>query len=230
MLVCSLGLQPDGVTMPWGLLKGDGVAYIDILEVIDTLSSPYIEIRFTYDAKVGTYDGLFGGWRSDTINTGIWVNDGHIHTRWGKNMGTTYYNAPCSPSTTQHVIIADMSKFKYDSTVLYSTGISPITYANTNLLFATDRQQGAGNISKCSVAYFILNDGNTKYKRFIPFKTGKAWAAEDVSTGVAQAAGTCGMIDLVSGKLFPNANSSGSFTINYSIHQNGQWVPWTPGT
>ena len=47
----------------------------------------------------------------------------------------------------------------------------------------------------------------------IPMKLGKAWAAEDVSTGVAQAAGTCGMIDLVSGKFFPNANSSGSFTI-----------------
>ena len=61
--------------------------------------------------------------------------------------------------------------------------------------------------------------------KLIPFKTGKEWAAEDVSTGVAQAAGTCGMIDTLTGTFYPNANTSGSFTIAYTLPDGSPWTP-----
>ena len=49
--------------------------------------------------------------------------------------------------------------------------------------------------------------------------------ADKVSTGVAQAAGACGMIDLFTGIFYPNANSSGSFSIAYTLPDG---TPWTP--
>ena len=62
--------------------------------------------------------------------------------------------------------------------------------------------------SKLAHAMFEM-DGHT----FVPFIC-QARTADKVSTGVAQAAGTCGMIDLLTGIFYPNANSSGSFTIS----------------
>ena len=51
-------------------------------------------------------------------------------------------------------------------------------------------------------------------KRYLcSFKLGTTRTADQVSTGVAQAPGTCGMIDLLTGIFYPNANNRGYFTI-----------------
>ena len=74
---------------------------------------------------------------------------------------------------------------------------SQITYGN-NGIGATD----------------IKNGNQRTY--FIPFKLGVARSADQVypSSKGAQAVGTLGMLDLVTGLFHPNANSSGSFTIS----------------
>jgi hypothetical protein len=94
--------------------------------------------------------------------------------------------------------------------------IGSVTTANPGgpaLIFTMYYNGGPYTRRLISFGQLSIKEGTTDIRYFAPFKLGKAWAAEDVSTGVAQAAGTCGMIDLVSGKFSPNANSQGSFTI-----------------
>ena len=65
------------------------------------------------------------------------------------------------------------------------------------------------------VKFKIDNTNESRKRDMYPFIC-QARTADKVSTGVAQAAGTCGMIDLLTGIFYPNANSSGSFTISDS--------------
>lgn len=70
-------------------------------------------------------------------------------------------------------------------------------------------------VSNLDAAYYVLSANNGADKRhFIPFKLGVARSADQVypSSKGAQAVGTLGMLDLITGKFHPNAASSGSFS------------------
>ena len=104
-----------------------------------------------------------------------------------------------------------LSTYNTEEGVVRTTSLTPFTTNNPLRLF---RNRGMNNSAALGIAKSIYEIDDVTMCYYIPFKTGKAWAAEDVSTGVAQAAGTCGMIDLLTGIFYPNANSSGSFTIS----------------
>ena len=70
-------------------------------------------------------------------------------------------------------------------------------------------------VSNLDAAYYVLSANNGADKRhFIPFKLGVARSADQVypSSKGAQAVGTLGMLDLITGKFHPNAASSGAFS------------------
>ena len=62
--------------------------------------------------------------------------------------------------------------------------------------------------------YIRFYADNADIKHFVPFKLGVARSADQVypSSKGAQAVGTLGMLDLVTGLFHPNANSSGAFS------------------
>lgn len=101
-----------------------------------------------------------------------------------------------------------------------SVKVNNVQYTNTAQTFTTTQDLLIFGISywdeqhPCNVPetceFFDIDN-----KRLRPFIC-QARTADNVSTGVAQAAGTCGMIDLLTGIFYPNANSSGSFTISES--------------
>jgi hypothetical protein len=202
MMVCSLGLEPQGVTMPWRLVWNSGTA-------------AWIETGMTYAAGykiTHRYNDASGSSLNGVLNS--------MAISWG---GRNNYYALMTPSGVTstgvakddnvHVMTIESGKQTFDG-VQFAT----ITAVGDTHNFPLSAQNAisAGRYwtnYQGKHAEFIFERNGQVLQHLIPMKLGKAWAAEDVSTGVAQAAGTCGMIDLVSGKFFPNANSQGSFTI-----------------
>ena len=206
MMVCSLGLEVPGVTMPIRWLVGDGTAYIN------TGVTPYTGIIMK--ASMAT---LYDYW-----------------TAFGSRVN--YQDKMCSVSINtaagEKRILVDIASVRTTINMSYQQGDEIKIEVNDVVHKATiwGTQYNIPNVvaNNVNICVFALNNNGSmmnnyasKYREFeivglreyLPMKLGKAWAAEDVSTGVAQAAGTCGMIDLVSGKFFTNANSQGSFTI-----------------
>lgn len=191
MLVCSL---VETSKTRW--LVGDGEAYVDSDVDLSITESPSVYIHFQYIKSTGSYDTIFGGWFSNTRNTGIWVNNKCIHSRWGNHSGTTYSQAPCLVGT-EHTIYADMNKFQYDGSTIYSN-IGKITYNGKNPIGATYRDAYYEIYGQFNFACLIIKDNDQPLREMYPMQ---------------RTDGTCGMLDIISGTFYPNANTEGSFTI-----------------
>lgn len=206
MMVCSLGLQPQGVTMPDRWLIVNDHAYVDTLIQSNTIT----KIRLILRWRVVNTDQINGS----RGNPQIGVFEGKWHALQTSSV------APVINTKYDTELLSNGDNtwtLKIDGEAIFVANINP-----NGLTFLLGALRDAVNDVHRLWCYedvvgLYINDN-----AFLPFKTGKKWAAEDVSTGVAQAAGTCGMIDLVSGKFFPNANSSGSFTIPDIIYPANQ--------
>ena len=77
-------------------------------------------------------------------------------------------------------------------------------------LFANDNSGSLHNPNKASYALAKLKQGNTELEMY-PF--------------IRQ--GANGMIDTLTGTFYPNANTSGSFTIEYTLPDGTPWTPLT---
>ena len=215
MMVCSLGLEVQGVAMPIRWLVGDGGngtngAYINTgwIPKYDTA----LDIEFYLPDSTSTHRAIS---RCDdgngTKRFGV-SSDGNLFWAYGQNY---HYGPSSTVGLWRMVTELNVCKVYNEGTLVQTITAPALTSLAITLempLFAR-KSPGLSQTSNMKCRYEIIKDGNSEVRHFIPMKLGKAWAAGDVSTGVAQAAGTCGMIDLVSGKFFPNANSSGSFTI-----------------
>ena len=190
LLVCSL---VETSKTRW--LVGDGKAYVDSDVDLSITELPSVYIHFQYIKSTGSYDTIFGGWFSNTKNTGIWVNNKCIHSRWGNTSGTTYSQAPCLVGT-EHTIYADMNKFQYDGSTIYRN-IGKITYNGKNPIGASYRDAYYEIYGQFNFACLIIKDNDQPIREMYPFHRN----------------GESGMLDIISGTFHPNANTQGSFTI-----------------
>jgi len=198
MMVCSLGLEPQGVTMPWRYIENDGKAYVDT-NIFLSGDGYYFDTKFK--AANITSKAVLGCQIQDP--TLIVLYNGNLYC-YGSTGATTnrvksgIYTTGVSDVTFSGV--GDQVTVKHNGTTeTYSVSTNFATMNKPLLLFAywnqgtiqTDRIITAG------IAKFILKQGNTELREMYPF----------IRNGVN------GMIDVISGTFFTNANSQGSFTI-----------------
>lgn len=221
MIVCSLGLQPQGVTMPirWLDNGSNGYAYIK------TQVNPSLYSNSVFESVANMYNttsyaqSLFGVIGSTLQGTGMYGIICHGVGGLAFRCGTynTQYVSVGKSATTG---ITRLRGTRSGSTIeLFVDGVSRGTKSAGNpssrnmYLFRANNADSAGEsiYSHIRIANFSF-EGDTNYvANFVPM---------DKITEK-------GMVDLVTGTFYPNANLSGSFTIEYTL-PNG--TPWTPGT
>ena len=216
MMVCSLGLQPDLTVlpvMPERALKGDGTAYINIGIIFAEDGECEIKFRLgTFSNYPMLFGSRYGGSNELTLNqANASALDAYI--RQGlKTFSGLSANADNVVKVTWQKVTLNSSewstgKAKTDSDHVFTIG-GVVT--------------GRYSQWRGRIYYANYKEGDDIVRQFLPFRLGKAWSADKVSTGVAQAKDTLGMIDLVTGIFYPNAASSGAFTME------GEPTPSTP--
>ena len=192
MMVCSLGLEPQGVTMPIRTLNGDGIAYI------------YTNIQATDDmtwklvGKIGTYQGEFTtllGFH-DTSDFGYpllcWRDEtnklqAHRHHRVIRDNSQDW-------KSQIHTYEIRSDGYLYIDGQRRETWGSDITYLIGKV--ALFRNSMRTTISKSEfVSFETTTDRDHK---LVPMKR----------TG-----GNCGVMDLETGNFYGNSASSGTLTI-----------------
>lgn len=219
MLVCSLGLQPQGVEMPIRWLVGDKNAYIDALYY----SKPTTKAKITYKcdqkliwaatfgARNNTYENnaysFWIGWRSNT----------HCYSRSGnEKVGTQIVEIGKIYKAETDGLICKIYKGDTLLETITSTGRNDSCVGTWFLFSCNKAKSSTGKVSECTsksvVADFEILEGMESIKHFVVYKD------------------NC-MIDLnalgVEGKqiYYRNANTSGSFSIEYTLPDG---TPWTP--
>lgn len=217
MMVCSLGLEPQGVTMPIRYLRGDGIAYIN------TNWYPNIATKdYYYKGRVRMYVAIGDGNVIGSVGTGTSRNypiavyqSKAFYGLYGTNVGLG--SGPSLTIGADHVI---ETNYRHTSQDLSLDGVVKLTSSITqsadvpNDFYIYARNEGGVRyLTKVDIAEIQVKEEGVEIRDFLPFRLGKAWSADKVSTGVAQAKDTLGMIDLVTGIFYPNAASSGAFTM-----------------
>lgn len=206
MMVCSLGLEVQGVTMPIRKLNSSDGAHINLNQVLSATDIISYKANGTFSiggrlggaGSAGTYTSHSASPYGIRYYTGSWT------TLYGNTVQTEIYTCEWDFNTKKcNVKDKGVYNFNYN-----------IVNVNQKIEFGD-----AG-----FVKFKIDNTNESRKRDMYPFIC-QARTADKVSTGVAQAAGTCGMIDLLTGIFYPNANSSGSFTIEYTLPDG---TPWTP--
>lgn len=171
-------------------------AYIDTGVVIANLQIPHVEVGFSLVVSGGSYNSLFGGWRNGYINTGIWINNYQVHSRWGFTNGTTYPDAS-APVNTFHTIKALNNSFYFDNSLLYTFG-NTINLNFTNTLFGTRNNTGAvETYGIFNITYLKIQDNTTIVREMYPF----------IRNGVH------GMMDIANDTFYTNSASTGSIVV-----------------
>lgn len=218
MLVCSLGLQPQGMQMPIRKLVGDGVAWID---------TPYHASNNTYMKFVGsvpsgTDGGVFGCCYKNGDYYGMYV--GRINTNsFQVLVRPSFSNVSNNSNTGVHILEIDSSGFYEDGTKRWMVNANTFTTEHTIGLFYI--KPPYSKISNSDSSSLEIRESGNEVANLVPFQLGAPRTSEQCYPQVAQYLGTKGMIDLVTGLFHPNANTSGSFTIAYTLPDG---TPWTP--
>ena len=217
MLVCSLGLQPQGVQMPIRLCISDAVAYINT-EINPT---QYTDLEFECKANIkgaNTYaHALFGVIGDVNAGTGmygiIYHSIGRIAYRCGAHNSNYISLGKRSPTG-----LITIKGIKTSSTMeLFIDGISKGTKsvgttANKSIYLYRTNYSNA-SIEKIptpsEIAGFSFRSGANKLANFVPCKHN----------------GENGLYDIERMRWFENANTSGSFSIEYTLPDGTQWTP-----
>jgi hypothetical protein len=195
MMVCSLGLEPQGVTMPIRWLVGDGNAYINT-GWKPKESNFEIRTRYIFTTLSGTNMALY----ADVWNSGQGLvfmyrtNAGYIQTgtsvQRNVNLGVTV-GADVQMSHKVNVVTTTIA----GTTRTSNTGVSTIN--DNNELWVFGKQNGADLFFDGKLAYWQLLFGTAEQKNLVPYK--------HPTQGN-------GMLDLVNVVFYPNAGT-GQFTI-----------------
>lgn len=200
MLVCSLGLEPQGVQMPIRGLVNDGIAYINL--GVNPNSETILEVRYarltssysSCGSRVAFGNSAFTIHAGDNIQFN--TQNSNIETGISASIGIYY----------TYKLDAVNRKAFFNNSVFDTVAMSGNNY---NIwLFANDNSGSLHNPNKASYAFAKLKQGNTELEMY-PF----------ISNGEN------GMIDTITGTFYQNANTSGSFTIAYTLPDG---TPWTP--
>lgn len=212
MMVCSLGLQPQGVEMPIRWLVGDGNAFIRSGVIANADSG--IELEFRTLISNNTHTGLlsvdelanyraFGVGRWDGKFTCWYGNRDDESIRLAMDVGVIYYYK----QNRGHVEIKGSNGgSEVNNITLGSSSIFPgeFYYPATN---RNGKVPTSGGLYESAMVKIYNND--VLVRHFIPY----------------QHDNQAGMLDIVGGTFYPNVNTSGSFSIVYTLHDG---TPWTP--
>jgi len=205
MMVCSLGLEVEGVTMPIRLCISDAVAYINT-EINPT---QYTDLEFECKANIksaNTYaHALFGVIGNVNAGTGmygvIYHGTGGIAYRCG-----TYNSNYISLGKSSPTGLITIKGTKTSSTMeLFVDGVSKGTKSvgtpASKSIYLYRTNYSNASVEKIptpsEIAGFAFRSGANKLANFVPCKHN----------------GQNGMYDIERMRWFGNANSSGSFTI-----------------
>ena len=217
MMVCSLGLEPQGVTMPIRGLAGDGQAYIATGLYYANGGHTEININGSF-AQAGDY-ALFGNLQT---NNGNW---------YGINTSGQFFFRCINVNTTGAACTMDKF-YKYqgvfDSTcTLKVTDITGTTAANLSLtrpsndmgsnsifLFSQNFGGSATRTSKFRMSFAEIIQGDVHREMYCFVRK---------INGVEK----YGMLDVLSDTFYQNAGS-GAFSIDYRLPDGTPWTPSTP--
>lgn len=205
MMVCSLGLEVEGVTMPIRLCISDAVAYIDT-EINPT---QYTDLEFECKANIkgaNTYaHALFGVIGNVNAGTGmygvIYHGTGGIAYRCG-----TYNSNYISLGKSSPTGLITIKGTKTSSTMeLFVDGVSKGTKSvgtpASKSIYLYRTNYSNASVEKIptpsEIAGFAFRSGANKLANFVPCKHN----------------GENGLYDIDRMRWFGNANSQGSFTI-----------------
>lgn len=206
MMVCSLGLQPQGVEMPIRWLVGDGNAYAETGVTYNTANNYKAQFALLFTKKnVGAY-------QLNGINAGAAFGEMNGRLDNGSNKSSI----PCEINTVYNVTQyynATSATCDIDGvgTLTRSTSLLPqwaLTYGY--VLFGCRSKEEVIYLCNEKMQYFNMEVNNVIVREMYPMQ---------------RTDGTCGMIDTISGTFYPNANTSGSFSIEYTLPDV---TPWTP--
>ena len=189
MMVCSLGLSVEGVTMPIRWIKGDGTAYLDF-SFLNNKNYSYYKIIAKIDASSSTNNQAIiegGKYRSfyrssSSIVCGL-TGAASSSISSLKGIFRTYN----SGSAGRIDLLNDDYTLKTQGSGVFNA---------YNQVYSSTK--GLKCNTKCEYLKFYNSDMSQEVFEFVPFKS--------------KISGN-GMIDLLTGIFYPNANSQGSFTI-----------------
>ena len=208
MMVCSLGLEPQGVTMPIRHIYGDNTAYI--LTGIYPYTNTGMDLAFIL--KKTSRNGIFGGSTNGGYKGLEAYSNGHIDLLYGTTFVTNELTAAVDDEV--HIVAKGTSYQVYKNGTLVKSGTATTgTYSASEsnfTLFAIMRNGSLlnGYRSPDGFQYCKLYDGETEVRNLVPFK-------HKTGTDTYE----CGMLDLaavgVTGAktFYGNDAGSGSFTI-----------------
>lgn len=202
MLVCSIDIEPSGVSMPIRWLVGGGDSYID------TGHTPTNSVKIhTLFSVVEAYNSVvYGSAISYSSNSFECYSWGNIQVNYGSET-LWIQNADGS-----NEVWSDANVFRYkENNVQEQTFNFPLysgTFPYSLYLFATHRPT-LFTQNKSRIAFFIMEDANNYKARLVPCTS------------------LNGMLDLETLTLFPN-QSTGAFTEYYT--EADRLTPWTPGS
>lgn len=212
MLVCSLGLQPQGVEMPIRWVERTGLAYINTGIFVN---AAYTE--FEMDCDWVKYDNNRGAIISNFSagNVGIGYElqtSGYVrHYFDGDILNTPSFanNVPHTIRSTYNIGTGDLRSV-IDGTT-YSAKKSQSGIATLPLLWMTDHRISTLSSKVRQANQRIIANGIEH--KYLP---------------MLRSNNEIGVMDMASDGTFtfyPNANTSGSFTIAYTLPDG---TPWTP--
>jgi hypothetical protein len=210
MMVCSLGLQVQGVTMPIRWLVGDGVAYINT-GLVPTSAMNYRLVGKNSNMASGSFAGSrnvgFGGIIFGMKVIDYFPTNPSSSTRWTFDQATAW-------SRMEYVIKEGVAKV-YTNDVL----LGEHTFTNTE-----------GTTTRTLHLYEINNDGSHG-----TYAVGMSIALVEIEnlsemypfirkiSGVSK----LGMLDVLNDTFYQNIGS-GSFSIEYCLPDGTPWTPPTP--
>lgn len=218
MMVCSLGLQPMGMSIPVPvrLMYGDYRSYINTGKTVFSRSSILeVQYRFRNPSYTGNHSAAIGGKpsynsRDLSISFGSW----YVNSKFYIGYRSSYTNdVAYTKDANLHTVSLQANKLYNDGTLIKTY----TAYSFTSVNLAIYRVFGGGGDSngigqEIALGYGVVGDARGIY-RFLPCLHN----------------GGLGMYCIDDCTFYPNAGS-GSFAVEYGYMQNGSWVTWTPTT
>lgn len=206
MLVCSLGLQPQGVEMPIRWLVNNDNAYIRTGITLDNNSGIYARFKCIYAESAS-----FIGARKSVSSKAMVLQRGS-----NGNWSSRYGNSNHDMKKADENIIHEFSLIKNVSTidsVTHTYQAQKFTAPGEALIYAMNNNGTAENFARVAGNEFKIWTNDILQGHYVPCKYNVDGVLKE------------GMLDLVNFVWYGNANTSGSFSIAYTLPDG---TPWTP--
>ena len=199
MMVCSLGLEVEGVYMPWRFLKGNGTAYFDMQETVDTTAVYTAGMKAdTSETNAGFMVGCRSASSTQRFQFQLWRGDRTAYTA----LQTTNVNSGAD-WTQHHILKADIAAGKtWVDDVQQMSGVTGSYSSAKILLFTIMTGSNVETPSLHYMSFYKKTKNGEDVKWLVPFNDGGT--AKFINLVASMASGT---------KVFETQQGTGSFTI-----------------